>query len=117
MDTAASSHAGSPVAEAASAEDQSVRVKLCELMADHVGETFAGIISSVSSFGVFVQLDNTAEGLVHVTAMTDDYYSFDAERFLLQGEKAGKTWRLGQEVEVRITDVVVSDRRIEMEWA
>jgi len=103
--------------EAASAEDQSVRVKLCELLVDHVGEVFPGIISSVSSFGAFVQLDNTAEGLVHVTVMSDDYYEFDAERFLLRGEKSGKTWRLGQEVEVRITDVVVSDRRIEMEWA
>ena len=103
--------------EAQSAEDQSVRVKLCELMADHIGETFAGIISSVSTFGAFVQLDNTAEGLVHVTAMKDDYYSFDADRFLLSGEKSGAVWRLGQEVEVLITDVVVSDRRIEMEWA
>jgi ribonuclease R len=103
--------------EAGSAEEQSVKVKLCELMADHIGEVFGGIVSSVSSFGAFVQLDNTAEGLVHVTVMKDDYYQFDAERFLLQGEKTGKTWRLGQEVEVRITDVVVSDRRIEMEWA
>ena len=103
--------------EAQSAEDQSVRVKLCELMLDHIGEVFPGIISSVSTFGAFVQLENTAEGLVHVTAMKDDYYAFDAERFMLTGEKNGATWRLGQEVEVRITDVVVSDRRIEMEWA
>jgi ribonuclease R len=103
--------------EAEAAENDSVKIKLCELMAEHIGETFPGIISTVSSFGAFVELDNTAEGLVHVTAMADDYYRFDAERFLLYGERGGKTWRLGQQVSVRIVDVALADRRIEMEWA
>ncbi len=102
--------------EAESAEDDSVKVKLCELMAEHLGEEFAGIISGVAPHGCYVQLDNTAEGLVHVTAMADDYYRLDAERFLLYGEATGRTWRLGQEVAVRIVDVVLSDRRIDMEW-
>ena len=86
-------------------------------MKGRIGEEFDGIISSVSSFGAFVMLDNTAEGLVHVTAMSDDYYRFDAERFLLWGENNGKQWRLGQSVRVRIVDVALADRRIEMEWA
>jgi len=103
--------------EAEAAENDSVKVKLCELMAEHIGEEFDGIISSVSSFGAFVMLDNTAEGLVHVTAMSDDYYRFDAERFLLWGENKGAQWRLGQAVRVRIVDVALADRRIEMEWA
>jgi ribonuclease R len=103
--------------EAESAENESVKVKLTEMMAGHVGEVFPGIISGVTSHGAYVQLDNTAEGLVHVMRMGDDYYRFDGERFMLVGERSGKTWRLGQEVEVRITDAVVSERRIEMEWA
>lgn len=103
--------------EAEAAENDSVKVKLCELMAEHIGEEFDGIVSSVSTFGAFVTLDNTAEGLVHVTAMSDDYYRFDAERFLLWGENKGKQWRLGQTVRVRIVDVALADRRIEMEWA
>lgn len=103
--------------EADSAEKDSVKVKLTELMADHVGEAFSGIISGVTSHGAYVQLDNTAEGLVHVSRMKDDYYEFDGERFLLRGSHTGRTWRLGQEVEVRITEAIVSERRIEMEWA
>jgi len=103
--------------EAESAERDSVKVKLVELMAQHIGEVFPGIISGVAGHGAYVQLDNTAEGVVHVMRMSDDHYKFDAERFMLVGERTGRTWRLGQEVEVRITDAIVSDRRIEMEWA
>jgi ribonuclease R len=103
--------------ESESAENESVKVKLTELMAEHIGEVFPGIISGVTSHGAYVQLDNTAEGLVHVMRMTDDYYRFEGERFMLVGERSGKTWRLGQEVEVRITDAIASERRIEMEWA
>jgi ribonuclease R len=103
--------------EAEAAENDSVKIKLCELMAEHIGEVFPGIITSVTPYGAYVSLDNTAEGLVHVSAMKDDYYRLDAERFLLYGENAGKVWRLGASVSVRIVDVALSDRRIEMEWA
>ncbi len=103
--------------EAEAAEDASVRVKIAQLMAEHVGEVFEGIITGVSSFGLFVQLENTAEGLVHVQAMGDDYYRYDAERFLLHGDERGKIFRLGEHMKVRITNVVVSEGRIEMEPA
>jgi ribonuclease R len=103
--------------EADAAESDSVKVKLVELMAQRIGEVFPGIISGVTSHGAYVQLDNTAEGLVHVARMTDDYYRFEPERFMLSGEHTGKSWRLGQEVSVRIVDAVASDRRIDMEWA
>ena len=102
--------------EAEAAENESKKVKLCELMAEHLDEVFPGIITGVTSFGAYVQLDNTAEGMVHVSRMSDDYYRFDAERFELQGERRGRAYRLGQSVEVRIVDVSVSDRRIDMEW-
>ncbi len=103
--------------EAESAENDSVHVKLCELMAGHIGEVFDGVIVNVATFGFFVQLENTAEGLVHVQTMVDDYYRFDAQRLLLQGEKSGRTYRLGGAVQVRITDVSVADMRIDMELA
>ncbi len=103
--------------ESESAENDSVKVKLVQLMAEHIGEVFPGIITGVTSHGAYVQLDNTAEGLVHVMRMPDDHYRFEGDRFQLVGERNGKVWRLGQEVEVRITDAIVSDRRIEMEWA
>ena len=103
--------------EAEAAENDSVRLKLCELMAEHVGEEYDGIVTGVQSFGMFVQLENTAEGLVHVEAMADDFYEFDAERFMLVGENRGRSYRLGQRVRVRILNVSVSEMRIDMELA
>lgn len=103
--------------EAESAEDESVRVKLTQLMGEHLGEVFEGIITGAQSFGLFIQLDNTAEGLVHVQAMTDDYYRLDAEHFMLIGEDHRRTYRLGQRVQVRILNVSVAEGRIDMELA
>lgn len=103
--------------EAEMAEDDSTRFKLCELMADKVGEVFPGIVTGVQSFGLFVQLENTAEGLVHVESMPDDYYRLDPERFMLVGEDRGHQYRLGQKVRVRIISVTLSDRRIDFELA
>ncbi len=101
--------------EAEMAEDDTVRFKLAELMAEHVDEVFEGFITGVATFGLFVQLDNTAEGLVHVDSMGDDYYRFDATRFMLTGEDRGRSYRLGQRVKVRIVSVSVTESRIDME--
>ena len=103
--------------EAESAEHDSVRYKLAELMAEHVGEVFSGIVTGVQSFGLFVQLENTAEGLLHVEAMPDDYYRLDAEHFMLVGEKNGRRFRLGQRIAVRIASVSVGESRIDFELA
>ena len=59
-------------------------------MADKIGEEFEGIISSVTNFGMFVELPNTIEGLVHVSNMTDDYYRFDDRQMMMIGERTGK---------------------------
>jgi ribonuclease R len=103
--------------EAESAEDESVKAKLVALMAKHLGEEFDGIVTGVMGFGLFVQLENTAEGLVHVQAMTDDYYRLEPERFMLRGENTGTGYRLGQQVRVRVIDVSVPERRIDFELA
>ncbi|MBE0475857.1 MAG: ribonuclease R [Coriobacteriia bacterium] len=110
-------HSSTMEREAEAAEDESTRVKLTELMAAHVGEAFEGIITSVNTFGLFVQLPNTAEGLVHVSAMKDDYYRLDAERFLLYGERKGRVFRLGDTLRVRLVDAVVGERRLDFELA
>lgn len=110
-------HSSQMEREAASAEMDSVRFKLCQLMADHVGEVFDGIITGVASYGLFVQLANTAEGLVHTDAMPGDHYRYDGQRHSLSGDKRGDTYRLGQTVSVRITNVSPGDSRIDMELA
>ena len=103
--------------EAEAAEDDSVRVKLAELMTQHVGEVFDGLITGVHSFGLFIQLDNTAEGLLHVSMMSDDYYHFEPERFMLVGEERRRSYRLGERIRVRIVGVSVPEGRIDFEPA
>jgi ribonuclease R len=110
-------HASTMEREAEAAENESQKVKLVALMANHIGEVFDGIVTGVMGFGLFVQLENTAEGLVHVETMADDYYRLDAERFMLWGENKGVTYRLGQPVRVRILDANIAERRLDLELA
>jgi len=103
--------------EAEMAEDDSVRFKLCQLMADHIGEVFSAVVTGVQTFGLFVQLENTAEGLVHVDTMKGDYYRYDPQHFALYGEDRGERYRLGQAVEVRLLNVSVTEARMDFELA
>ncbi len=85
-----------------------------EYMQDKVGETFSGIISTVTSFGLFVELDNIyVEGLVHVSALRSDYYHFDAARHKMVGENSGKSYRLGDPIEIVVARVDLDDRKID----
>ena len=99
--------------EADDAERESVKVKICELMLTRIGEAFDGVVSGVTSFGLFVELANTAEGLVHISDLDDDYYEFEPERFQLVGRHAGRRIRLGQEMKVRLVNVSVPERRLD----
>ncbi len=86
----------------------------CEYMLDKVGATFSGIVSSVTSFGIFVQLDEIfVEGLVHVTALPEDYYHFDAVGHRLQGRRMHREFRIGQRMEVVVARVSLDDRQID----
>jgi ribonuclease R len=88
----------------------------CEFMQDHVGEVFPGIISSVTHFGLFVELkDIYVEGLVHVTNLPNDYYNHDAVKHRLIGERTGKIYRLADPVTVLVTRVDLSERKIDFE--
>ncbi len=110
-------HSSQMEREAAMAEMDSVRFKLCELMADHIGEVFDGIVTGVANYGLFVQLANTAEGLVHSDAMPGEHYRYEPARHLLIGDKRQDTYRLGQAVQVRIANVSPGDARIDLELA
>ena len=73
-------------------------------MQSKIGEEYEGIISSITSFGMFVELPNTVEGLVHVNTLRDDYYIFDQETYELRGEMTKKVYKLGDKVRVRVAD-------------
>ena len=79
-------------------------MKMAEYMEGHIGEEYDGTISSVINFGLFVQLDNMIEGLVHISEIKGDYYTFDETTHTLRGEKKGKMYKLGQKVRVVVTN-------------
>jgi ribonuclease R len=88
----------------------------CEFMMDKVGERFEGVISSVTGFGIFVELkDIYVEGLVHVTGFKNDYYHFDAAHHRLVGERSRKIYRLGDSVEVIVARVDLDDKKIDFD--
>jgi ribonuclease R len=86
----------------------------CEYMQDKVGETFNGIITSVNSFGVFVELDEIyVDGLVHISALDNDYYHYDPVGHRLTGERTGKVLRLGDPLTIVVANVNLDDRKID----
>lgn len=99
--------------KAAEAERMTVELKMAEYMLEHVGEEFEGNISSVTGFGFFVELDNGVEGLVHITALTNDYYVHDDEQYALIGERRGEIYRLGDRVKIEVLNVNVKERTID----
>ncbi len=88
----------------------------CEYMLDKIGETYAGIISSVTSFGIFVELQAIyVEGLVHVTALGNDYYRYDPARHRLLGDRTNQIYRLGDLVTIKVVQVNLDERKIDFE--
>ena len=88
-------------------------MKMAEFFEDKIGQEFVGIISSITNFGMFVELPNTVEGLVHITNMTDDYYTFDKENLCLTGRTRSYQYKLGQKVLVRVIDAKKSTSTID----
>jgi ribonuclease R len=88
----------------------------CEFMLDKVGRIYDGVISAVTSFGLFVELSEIfVEGLVHVTSLTNDYYHFDPVGHRLRGERTGRVYRLANKVTVRVLRVDLDERRLDFE--
>ncbi len=88
----------------------------CEYVQDRVGDDFEGTVSSVTGFGLFVTLNDIyVEGLVHITALANDYYKFDPVHQMLVGEHSGTTFHLGDSVRVRVARVDLDDRKIDLQ--
>ena len=86
----------------------------CEYMLDKVGEEFDGIISTVTGFGLFAVLDDIhVEGLIHITALKDDYYHFDKMNHKMKGERTGKTFQIGDKISIQVAAVNLDERKID----
>lgn len=84
------------------AERETIKLKKCEYMAKRIGEVFEGVISGVTSWGFYVELPNTIEGMVHVNNLKDDYYLFDEASMELRGETGNGSFKLGQKITIQV---------------
>jgi ribonuclease R len=110
---AVAQHASERERRAVEAEREAVDGYKVAYMQNLVGESFPGIISGVTNFGMFVELENTVEGMVSLTSMTDDYYLFDPAGFRLVGQRTRKVYRLGDQVTVKVVRASVAERQID----
>lgn len=86
------------------AERETDKLKKVEYMSEHIGETFEGVISSITSWGIYVELPNTVEGMIHVTNLVDDYYYYDESAYEMIGEATQKRYKLGQTLQVVVAN-------------
>ena len=106
-------HSSEAERRAIDAERETDELKKTEFMADKVGQEFMGTIISITGFGMFIQLPNTVEGLVHVSMMDDDYYRFDEDHLVMIGERTGKVFRIGQPIKVKLMRADVEEVQID----
>jgi ribonuclease R len=90
----------------------------CEFLQKHIGKQYSGIVAAVTNFGLFVQLDELLiDGLVHVTSLKRDYYQFDPAHHRLVGERTGRSYQLGDRLEVVVVRVNMEERKIDFDLA
>lgn len=99
------------------AEREVDKMKKAEYMSQYIGHTFEGVISGMNTWGMYVELPNTVEGMIHVTSLHDDYYFYDEERYVMVGERTNKTYKLGEKIEVKVTGVDKLLKTIDFEIA
>lgn len=95
------------------AERETIKLKKAQYMKNHINEIFEGVISGVTNWGIYVELENTVEGLVHVSSLYGDYFVFDEAKYQLVGEKSGITYKLGEKIKVMVHDVDLSLRTVD----
>ena len=95
------------------AERETVKMKKAEYMKEHLGEICEGVISGVTNYGIYVELDNTVEGMVHVNSMRNDYYYFDEVHYELDGQDSGVKYKLGERVLVQVKRVDMASKTID----
>ncbi len=102
------------------AERETDKLKKVEYMEEHLGEIYEGVISSITSWGVYVELPNTIEGMIHVSMLPGDYFYYDEESYEMVGQATNLRYKLGQKLKVRVnaTDKIsrTIDFVIPQEW-
>ncbi len=110
-------HSSETERRAEEAERETEKLKKAEYMKRHIGEVFSGVISGVTAWGLYVELPNTVEGLVHITSLTDDYYRYLEDTYELMGEATNRRYKLGQKVNVKVVNADTMLRTVDFELA
>ncbi len=111
--TEVANHSSKTERRAEEAEREVEKMKKVEYMMEHIGETFEGVISGITNWGMYVELPNTIEGMIRVSEMRDDYYNYDEEHYQMVGEHTGKIYKLGQMVTVEVVKADKLQRTID----
>lgn len=99
------------------AERETIKLKKAEYMMEHIGEEFDAVISGIMSYGMYAELPNTVEGLIHVSRMYDDRYYYREETYEMYGIDTGRVYRLGDTVRVRVLDADKTTKTVDFEMA
>ena len=110
-------HSSETERRADEAERETVKLKKVDYMERHIGEEYDGVISGITAYGLYVELANTVEGLVHVNSLEGDFYEFDENASKLRGARTGLAYRLGEKVRVRVKGTDRLCRTIDFEMA
>jgi ribonuclease R len=110
-------HSSDMETRAASAERSSIKYKQVEFMQDHIGEVYKGVISGVTDFGLFVELENKIEGMIPISEIDDDYYLFDEENYLIKGRHTGRVFQLGDDVSIKIWRTNLEKKQLDFRLA
>lgn len=108
-------HASETERRADEAERETIKLKKVEYMQKHIGEVYDGVISGITKWGMYVELPNTIEGLIHVANMLDDHYDYNERQYEMVGQHTGKVYKMGQRVYVRVIDADRLSRTIDFE--
>ena len=110
-------HSSETERRADEAERETEKMKKTEYMSHFIGEEFEGVISGVTAWGLYIELPNTVEGLVHITSLTDDYYEYLESTYELAGRVTNRRYKLGQKVKVTVVSTDLLQRTIDFELA
>jgi ribonuclease R len=110
-------HSSDMETRAANAERASIKYKQIEFMQDHIGKIYPGVISGVTDFGVFVELENKIEGMIPIRELDDDFYIFDEKNYSLVGRHSHKTYQLGDDVTVKIWRTNLEKKQLDFQIA
>lgn len=106
-------HSSETERRADEAERETDKLKKVEYMEERIGEEYEGVISGITAWGIYVELPNTVEGLVHVSKLPGDYFRYDESRYEMVGDATGKSYKLGMPVKVRVEDCDRFNRTID----